>query len=99
MTTIHSHKLFYQQQQNENSLVVENKFNPITCTNHVHLGTKLKVLIHFFKEMSNSLYHSLFLIFFIKKPNKSNNLWSSTSFEYIFLWIEIKYSIIEYIFL
>ena len=48
MTTNQSHKLFYQQQQNENSLVVENKFNPIHGRPCVHPGTKFKVLIAYF---------------------------------------------------
>ena len=41
------------------------KFNPIPFTNHVHLGTKLKVLIALFK-------------FSIKNPHKSNSLLSSS---------------------
>ena len=34
--------VFYQQQQNENSLVVENKFNPISSGPCVHPGTKIQ---------------------------------------------------------
>ena len=52
---------FTDKQQNENSLIVENKFNPIPCTNHVNLGTELKALNAFFEEKSNSLH--LFIIF------------------------------------
>ena len=62
MTTIQSHKLVLPATaKNENSLGVEKKFNPISSGTHVHLGTKLKVLISFFREKSNSLYS--FIIF------------------------------------
>ena len=50
MTTINPTNCSYQQQQNENSLVVENKFNRISSGPCVHFGTKLKVLIVFFVE-------------------------------------------------
>ena len=50
MTTNQSHNCFYQQQQNENSLIVENKFNPISSGPCVHFGTKFKVLIVLFVE-------------------------------------------------
>ena len=39
--------VFTNKQQNENDLIVENKFNPISSEPCVHSGTKLKVLIVF----------------------------------------------------
>ena len=54
-------KCFCKQEPNENWVIVENKFNPIPSTYHVHLGTKLKVLIEFFKEKSNSLHQFIIL--------------------------------------
>ena len=52
---------FCQQQQNENSLVVENKFNPIHGRPCVHPGTKFKVLIAYFiaVELINRVIHFL----------------------------------------
>ena len=38
------------------SLIVGNKSN-IACTNHVHLGTKLAILIAYFVEISNRVIH------------------------------------------
>ena len=49
-------KCFYKEQLNENSLIVENKFNPISSGPCVYFGTKLKVLIQILKEKSNSLH-------------------------------------------
>ena len=42
--------VFAKEQPNKNSLIVENKFNPISSGPCVHFGTKLKVLIVFFIE-------------------------------------------------
>ena len=61
MKTIQSHEVFCKEQPNENSLIVENKFNPISSGTCVYFGTKLKVLIAYFEEKSNSLH--LFIIF------------------------------------
>ena len=91
-------KCYYKEQPNENSLIVENKFNPISHRPCVHFGTKLKVLIAYFEEKSNSLHLFINFNFSSKKQNKSNSLLSSLSIECIFLFIEIRYSIIEYIF-
>ena len=41
---------FCRECPNKNSLIVENKFNPISSGPCVHFGTKLKVLIGFFIE-------------------------------------------------
>ena len=38
-----------REQPNENSLIVGNKFNPISCRPCVYFGTKLKVLIAYFE--------------------------------------------------
>ena len=43
-------KHFCKEQPNENSFIVENKFNPIHGRPCVHFGPKLKVLIVFFTE-------------------------------------------------
>ena len=57
-------KCFYKEQLNENSLIVENKFNPISNRPCVHFGTKLKVFIVYFEAKSNSLHLLIILIFF-----------------------------------
>ena len=41
---------FYKEQPNENSLIVENKLNPLSSGPCVYYGKKLKVLIAHFKE-------------------------------------------------
>ena len=46
-------------------MIVENKFNPISCGPYAHFGTKLKVLIAYFEEKSDSLF--LFDIFLFLK--------------------------------
>ena len=61
-------KHFCKEQLNENSLIGENKFNPIHGRPCVHFGTKFKVLIAFFienKQQSDSIH--LFTV--IKKTN------------------------------
>ena len=88
-----------KEQLNENCLIVGNKFNPIHHRPCVHLGTKFKVLTAYFEEKSNSLHVFIIFNFSYEKQNKSNSLLSSLSIEYIFLFIEIRYSIIEHIFL
>ena len=74
MTTNQSHTLFYQQQQNENSLAVENKFNPIHGRPCVHPGTKFKVLIAYFIEINQQ--SDSFLLLTIIKTNKTKTLFS-----------------------
>ena len=81
MTTNQSHKLFYQQHQNENSLVVENKFNPIHGRPCVHPRTKFKVLIVFFIE--NKQHSDSFPLLTIIKTIKQ--IFSVFCIEYIFL--------------
>ena len=54
-------KLFCKEQPNENCLIVGNKFNPISHRPRVYFGTKLKVLIAYFEEKSNSLHLSIIL--------------------------------------
>ena len=56
-------KHFCKEQLNENCLIAGNKFNPIACTNHEHLGTKFKVLMAYFEEKSNSLHLFIIIIF------------------------------------
>ena len=83
MTTNQSTKCFYTQHQNGNSLVVENKFNPIHGRPCVHPGTKFKVLIVIFVE--NKQQDDSFHLFTIIKTNKTKTLFSVFSIEYIFL--------------
>ena len=71
---------FYQQQQNENSLVVENKFNPTHGRPCVHHGTKFKVLIAYFVEINEQ--SDSFPLLTIIKTNKTISVFS---IEYIFL--------------
>ena len=54
------------------SLIVGNKFNPIACTNHVHLGTKLAILIEYFIE-SKQQSNSFSLLTIIKKQIKKHS--------------------------
>ena len=75
--------VFNQQQQNENSLVVENKFNPIHGRPCVHPGTKFKVLIAYFVEINQQ--SDSFPLLTIIKTNKTKTLFSVFSIEYIFL--------------
>ena len=63
--------VFYQQQQKENSLVAENKFNPIHGRPCVHPGIKFKVLIAYFVEI-NEQSHS-FPQLTIKKQTKQKH--------------------------
>ena len=60
---------------------------------------KIEVLMAYSKQKSDSLH--MFIIFNIslKKQNRNNSLLSSLSIEYIFLFIEITYSIMECIIL
>ena len=74
---------FYQQQQYENSLVVENKFNPIHGRPCVHPGTKFKVLIAYLIEINRQ--SDSFPLLTIIKTNKTKMLLSVFSIEYIFL--------------
>ena len=69
MKTIQSYICFRKEQPNENSLIVENKFNPISHRPCVYYGTKLNVLIAYFEEKSYSLH--LFIIFNFLKRNKT----------------------------
>ena len=73
MTTNQSHKLFYPQQQNENGLVVENKFNSIHGRPCVHPGTKFKVLIAYFVEI-NQQSDSFPLLTIIRNKQNKNTL-------------------------
>ena len=75
-------KCFYTQNQNGNSLVVENNFNPIFSGPCVHSGTKFKVLIVFFVE--NKQQDDSFHLFTIIKTNKTKTLFSVFSIKYIF---------------
>ena len=60
---------------------------------------KIEVLMAYSKQKSDSLH--MFIIFNIslKKQNRNNSLLSSLSIEYIFLFIEITYLIMECIIL
>ena len=69
MTTNQSTNCFYQQQQNENSLVVENKFNPISSGPCVHPGTKIKLLIAYFIKI-NQQSDSFSMLTIIKTKQK-----------------------------
>ena len=80
---------FYQQQQNENSLVVENKFNPIHGRPCIHPGTKFKVLIAYFVEINEQ--SDSFPLLTIIETNKRKTLFSVFSIEYIFFHKEIRY--------
>ena len=80
---INATNCFYQQQQNENSLVVENKFNPILGRPCEHPGTKFKVLIAYFVEINQQ--SDSFALLTIIKTNKTKPLFSVFSIEYIFL--------------
>ena len=73
MTTNQSTNCFYQQQQNENSLVVENKFNPISSGPCVHTGTKFKVLIAYSIEI-NQQSDSFPLLTIIKQTKQKHSL-------------------------
>ena len=59
-------KHFCKEQPNENSFIVENKFNPIHGRPCVHFGTKLKVLIVFLIE-NKQQSHSVHLLTIIKR--------------------------------
>ena len=83
MTTNNPTNCFYQQHQNENSLVVENKFNPIHGRPCAHPGTKFKVLITYFVEINQQ--SDSFLLLTIIKTNKTKALFTIFSIEYIFL--------------
>ena len=83
MTTIQSHKLFLQQQQNGNSLIVENNFNPISSGPCVHSGTKFKVLIAYFVE--NKQQDDSFHLLTIIKTNKLKSTQQCLIIEYNFL--------------
>ena len=83
MTTIQSHKLFLQQHQNGNSLIVENNFNPISSGPCVQPGTKFKVLIAYFVEINQQ--SDSFPLLTIIKTDKTKTLFSVFSIEYIFL--------------
>ena len=60
--------VFAKNNQNENSLIVENKFNPISSGPCVHFGTKLKVLIAFSIE-NKQQDDSVHLFTIIKRNN------------------------------
>ena len=79
-------KHFCKEHLNENSLIVENKFNPIHGRPCVHFGTKLKVLIVFFvenKQQSDSVH-----LFTITKRNKLKSTHQCLSIEYRRLHID-----------
>ena len=62
---------FCKERPNENSLIVENKFNPISSGPCVDFGTKLKVLIVFLienKQQDDSVH-----LFTIKKETKQKH--------------------------
>ena len=68
---------FYEQQQNENSLIVENKFNPIHGRPCVHPGTKSIVLfayLHIFIEIIQQ--SDPFPLLTSIKTNKTKTLFS-----------------------
>ena len=74
---------FTNNNKNENSLVVENKFNPIHGRPCVHPGTKFKVLIAYFIEINQQ--SDAFPLLTIMKTNKTKTLFSVFSIAYIFL--------------
>ena len=74
---------FTNNNKNENSLVVENKFNPIHGRPCVHPGTKFKVLIAYFIEINQQ--SDSFPLLTIMKTNKTKTLFSVFSIAYIFL--------------
>ena len=65
------------------SLIVGNKFNPIACRNHVHLGTKIAILIAYFIETNQQ--SDSFPLLTIKKRNKVKSTQQCFSIEYNFL--------------
>ena len=80
---------FYQQQQNESSLIVVNRINPISSGPCVHSSTKLKVLIVFFvenKQQDDSVH-----LFTIIKRNKTKKLFSVFLLNIYFSHKEIRY--------
>ena len=80
---------FTNNNKNENSLVVENKFNPIHGRPRVHPGTKFKVLIAYFIEINQQ--SDSFPLLTIMKTNKTKTLFSVFSIAYIFSYKEIRY--------
>ena len=64
---------FYQQQQNENSLIVVTKINPIASRPCVHSGTKFKVLSAYFLEINQQRVNH-FLCSQLQKETKQNTL-------------------------
>ena len=78
-----------------NNLLNENNSIPQT----VFAKNNQMTLIAYFKEKSNSLHLFIIFNFSLKKQNKSNSLLPSCSTEYTFLFIEIRYPIIAYMFL
>ena len=70
-------------QSHENSLIVENKFNPISSGPCVHFGAELKVLLVFVVE--NMQQDDSVHLFTITKRNKLKSTHLCLSIEYIFL--------------
>ena len=62
---------FYQQQQNENSLIVVTKIDPIASRPCVHSGTKFKVLSAYFIEIKQQ--SESFPLLTIIKTNKTKH--------------------------
>ena len=81
--------VFVKQQQNKNSLVVENKSILIYGRSCVHPGTKFKVLIAYFMQI-NQQNDSFSLITIIKR-NKTKTLFSVFLLKIFFSHKEIRY--------
>ena len=74
---------------NKNSLVVENKFNPIHGRSCVHPGTKFKVLIAYFVEINQQ--SDSFPLLTIIKTNKTKTLLVYFLLNIFFSHKEIRY--------
>ena len=81
--------VFVKQQQNKNSLVVENKSILIYGRSCVHPGKKFKVLIAYFLQI-NQQDESFSLITIIKR-NKTKTLFSVFLLKIFFSHKEIRY--------
>ena len=80
---------FCKEQPNKNSLIVGNKFNPISSGLCVHFGTKLKVLI--VVSVENKQQHDSVHLFTIIKRNKLKALISVFLLNIIFSHKEIRH--------
>ena len=76
---------FYQQHPNENSLIVENKFNPISHSCPVHHGTFFNVLIDKFCSCKAQRINHLCTQFILKETKQEQHFVVFFSSKYIFL--------------